>query len=124
MEMYKSEAHLQSVCTFWYKNVYAPMERHRLCLILNNPPNARMGAIFKSMGMERGASDQVYFSPIGKIVWLEYKIKNNDQSDEQLLFERMVTKEFGCDYHIIKSLEQFKNVIFSYERRRTESEQY
>lgn len=122
--VYKSEAHLQSLCTLWYKNEYAPMERHRLILVYNNPPNARMGAILKSLGMERGPGDQLYFSPIGKMVWLEFKIDNNDQSDDQLLFEHMVTVEFGCDYHIIRSVIIFQNIIKKYERRESRSEQY
>jgi len=88
-------------------------DKKRLILIYNNPPNARMGAILKSLGLERGPSDQLFFSPIGKMVWLEYKIDNRKQEPEQETFEKMV-RSFGCEYEIIRDEDQFNQIIKKY----------
>jgi hypothetical protein len=116
---YKSEAELQSKCTIWYRNTHLDRQDD-LILIYNNPPNARMGAILRSLGMRRGPSDQLYFAPInpitmlGKIVWVEYKIDGRKQTPEQIAFEKKV-KLYGCDYVLIRDETEFQLMIKKYE---------
>ncbi len=118
MVKYKSEAELQKECTLWYKNEYSGNDikkKRRLILVYNNPPDARMGAILKSLGLERGVSDQLYFSPIGRLVWIEYKLPGEVQSDEQLIFMMMVKEYSICDYHVVKQKDEFIKLIMMYE---------
>lgn len=108
---YKSEAELQMICTRWYNNSYLK-DRKRLILIYNNPPNARMGAILKSMGLKAGVADQLYFGRVP--VWIEFKIDWNDQSDAQQEFQFMV-EFYGMIYVVIRNEIEFQNVIKTYE---------
>lgn len=111
---YKSEADLQSQCTLWYKNDWCGNDirmKKRLILIYNNPANARLGAILKSLGLERGATDQLFFSPIGVLVWIEYKLGNMKQSDDQIMFEEMLKEYSICVHVVIREKIDFQNLI-------------
>lgn len=102
---YKSEAHLQSLCTKWFRKEY-PEQWYRLFLIFNNPPNGAMASLLKSMGLQKGVSDQLYFTPGLKLHWIEYKIDNRRQSEDQKEFEKLVT-EYGCGYSVIRNEDEF-----------------
>lgn len=106
---YKSEAHLQSLCTKWFRENYLS-QYDRLFLVYNNPPNAAMAGLLKSMGLRRGPADQVYYAPRGKKVWIEYKLGNKSQSDDQLAFQAMV-EAYGEKYYVVKTEEEFKYLI-------------
>lgn len=106
---YKSEAHLQSLCTTWFNHEFIA-QYNNLILVYNNPPNGRMASLLKSMGLRRGTSDQVYFAPNKLIVWIEYKLPGRKQSDDQILFQKMV-QDWGCLYAVVTSETEFQNLI-------------
>lgn len=108
---YKSEAHLQSICVKWFDRAYVG-QQGRLRMIYNNPPNARMGAVLKSMGLRKGTSDLVYFAPGGKIHWIEMKLRGERQSDSQKDFQLLV-EEYGGSYILCYSEQDFQTFINS-----------
>lgn len=110
--MYKSEAHLQSLCTKWFRSTYLE-QWYRLFLIYNNPPNAAMAGLLKSMGLQKGITDQLYFTPNMRLCWIEYKLEGRTQSEDQERFEILV-HNYGFDYAIIKNEEMFIKLIKSY----------
>ena len=108
--MYKSEAHLQSLCTKWHREMY-PAQWDDLILIYNNPPNAIVAAMLKGMGLSRGVSDQLYFNEVRrKLVWLEYKLDGKFQTGDQIIFEQKV-EMYGCEYYVIRNEFEFKTLM-------------
>ena len=69
--------------------------------------------ILQSMGLEAGVSDLIYLSDSGP-VFIELKAGRNTQSDAQKEFEQVVTA-LGHHYHLIRSFDEFRNVINSYQ---------
>lgn len=111
-QIYRSEAHLQSLCTKRFHNTHLD-DPDALILIFNNPANSRMAGIMKAMGLSRGQSDQLWFSP-QCMVWIEYKLPGEVQSNKQLEFEERV-KRYGCKYELVHSETEFDNIINKYE---------
>jgi hypothetical protein len=110
IEQYKSEADLQAQCVKWFDRAYMN-QKFNLFLVYNNPPNAIMGAILKSMGLKRGISDLVYFCPnLGLTYWIEMKLPGEKQSDHQKDFENLVVS-FGFEYKVIDDLTKFVHFI-------------
>lgn len=109
---YKSEAALQAKCTMLFRRLYLD-QYFRLHLIFNNPPNPRMAGVLKSLGLNRGIADQVYFSPIGIVVWIDYKNEKGRQSEEQKMFQNMV-ESYGHKYVLIYNETQFLDTIKMY----------
>lgn len=65
---------------------------------------------FKAMGVRNGVSDLVVVLH-GKVLFIEMKDPAGSQSPEQLDFQNLVTN-LNHEYHIIRSLEQFKELIW------------
>jgi len=73
-------------------------------------PNAgkrswRVAARMKAEGMQAGVSDLCIMLPGGGVLWLELKIGNEKQSDEQLVFER-VCQILDHPYRVIRTLDE------------------
>jgi hypothetical protein len=64
----------------------------------------------KSEGFMVGAADLVVLLPRAKTVFLELKVGSNGQQPSQLLFQKNV-EELGFKYHVVKSLEDVKQVL-------------
>ena len=79
----------------------------------NNPPNKIKGAQLKGMGLVAGVADMSYMSAKG-LVYIELKTETGAQSKEQLIFEQ-VAKSLGYPYHIIRTLEEFQELIKKYQ---------
>lgn len=71
--------------------------------------NAVGGMIMKSMGMMSGVSDLILLS-YKEIKFIEVKKPGGVQSKTQKLFQKLVER-FGFEYHIVKSVEDFKTII-------------
>ena len=65
----------------------------------------------KSLGLERGPTDQLFFSPLKLLVWIEYKIGYAKQSDEQVIFEEMLEEYPFCVHVVIRNETDFQNLI-------------
>lgn len=106
---YKSEAHLQSLCTKWFNKNYLD-QYDKLMLIYNNPPNSAMAGLLKSMGLKSGVSDQLYFTPKLSLCWIEYKLVGRPQSESQKSFQKLV-ENYGFSYVIIRNEDEFVKLI-------------
>ncbi|MNT85710.1 VRR-NUC domain protein [compost metagenome] len=64
----------------------------------------------KNTGFLPGVSDTVIMGDKGKVYWVEFKLPNNNQQENQIEFEQRC-KDLGHEYVVIKSLEQFKDYV-------------
>lgn len=105
----KTEIQLHSECFLWHWNTYVN-ERGLLCYNLNNSANKIQGNQNKALGLIKGRSDMVYYKN-GKAIMIEFKTENGIQSNEQKQWQKMIT-ENNFEYHIIRTLDQFKKIIW------------
>lgn len=64
---------------------------------------------FQETGAMAGVSDLICVTP-QKVLFIELKSKTGRQSVEQKAFEEKI-KSLGFEYHIIRSLDEFENLI-------------
>lgn len=115
--MNNKEDILQSQCYLWLNNNYC-LKHHtpRLCVFSvpnggsRNPIEAKK---LKATGMKAGVSDMIVLLPNAKTLFIELKTETGIQSDVQKEFEQHVVS-LGFEYHLIRSLEQFKKVIYEH----------
>jgi hypothetical protein len=69
----------------------------------------------KAMGRRKGAPDMVYMLTNGQVAFIEFKAPKGRQSPEQKAFEKQADKQH-IEYHIIRSFEQFKELIVNLQR--------
>jgi hypothetical protein len=62
------------------------------------------------MGVRNGVSDLIVVLD-SKVLFIELKDGNNQQSTHQIDFEQVV-KDLNHNYYVIRSLEQFKQLIW------------
>mgnify|MGYP006374673963 CR=1 FL=1 len=106
----REESLLQASCVQWFKNNYCLKHQKPRYDIFSVPNEATWNNNnFKAMGVRKGASDLVVV--MNKVIFIEMKDQKGSQSDDQIDFEEVVT-ELGHNYHIIRSLEQFKKLIW------------
>lgn len=106
----KSESKLQQEAFIWFSNNY-PDLRGLLYHNYNNPPNARTGAMLKSMGLVKGVADMTFLYH-GQVFFIELKNEKGYQTPKQKDWQNLVTKH-GFKYVIIKNIEDFKCFILS-----------
>lgn len=104
----QSEIKLQSECFIFHWNNYTS-ERGLLCYNLNNSANKIQGNQNKALGLIKGRCDMVLYKN-GKATMLEFKTEEGKQSKEQKEWQNLIELQ-GFDYHIIRSLEDFKKII-------------
>ena len=106
----REESLLQASCVQWFKNNYCLKHQKPRYDIFSVPNEATWNNNnFKAMGVRKGASDLVVV--MNKVIFIEMKDQKGSQSDDQIDFEEVVTG-LGHNYHIIRSLEQFKQLIW------------
>lgn len=113
--MQQSEDRLQQECFIWHWNTY-PEERRLLYHNYNNAVNRIKGAQLKGVGVVAGVADLTYIAPGGSVVYIELKLPEGKQSKAQKKFEEAVTKR-GARYEIVRSLDQFKEIIGEYHEK-------
>lgn len=110
----KSESALQQQIFNWYNNNYCLKNIEKRGMIFSIPNGGTrhiMEAMtLKATGLLKGASDLIVILPNGKLMFVELKQPKGIQSLEQKDFENRV-KLLGFEYHIVKSLEEFKILI-------------
>ena len=104
----ESEDKIQSDCYVWFHNTY-PNLRGLLCYNLNNSKNRIDGARNKAKGLIAGRSDMVLYYNSNAFM-IEFKTSDGSQSAGQKEWEALV-KSQGFQYHIVRSLEEFKSLI-------------
>lgn len=127
-----SESSIQQNCFIWLTNNYG-LKHHSPRLKMFSVPNElamMLGAILKSYripdsivnkavsqvldkmrstGMISGVSDTIVVMP-NKTIYCEFKTTEGRQSEKQKEFQQIVTN-LGHKYYIVRSLEQFKEII-------------
>lgn len=104
----QSEDKLQSECYLWFHETY-PEYRGLLCYNLNNSRNRIRASMDKSMGLQKGRADMVFYWQ-GSAYHIELKTLQGVQGSDQRKWEAAI-KTAGFDYVIIRSLEKFKEYI-------------
>lgn len=67
---------------------------------------------FKLTGLKKGVADTHILFPNGKIIFVEFKTPTGTQRPEQKEFQLQV-EALGFKYYIVRSVEQFKEIICS-----------
>ena len=106
-----TESQIQAACFQWHWNTY-PLERMRLFMNYNNPPNKIMGGQLKAQGMLAGVADMTYLLHQGRVAFIEFKNEIGKQSTEQKKFE-VVCVSLNIPYFICRSLDEFQEIILS-----------
>ena len=105
----ETEGRIQQECFQWHWNNY-PSQRGRLFLVHNNPLNKIDGARRKAMGMVAGVSDLIYLRDNLPPLCIEMKDETGRQSEAQANWQK-VAESVGCEYVIVRSLDEFKQAI-------------
>lgn len=107
----KNERRIQQDIVMYYRNSYCLAHHTPRCLVLSipnegNPRLAQTGAL-------SGASDLLVIhrmpNTTNRVIFVEVKAGGR-QSEKQRIFENHV-KSMGMEYVIVRSLDEFKNVI-------------
>jgi len=111
----KAENKIQAEIVQWYTNNYCLKHHNNRALIFSVPnelgkENAIQTLQAKATGLLSGVSDLVVITPKSKVLFVELKTEIGKQSQSQKEFETRVSL-LGFQYHIIRSLEQFQNLI-------------
>lgn len=125
----KSESRIQQELVQWYRNNFCLAHHSPRCLILsipneNNPRKAQTGAY-------AGASDLLIIHVVNKnsirVIFAEIKTEEGMLSDAQEGFQEHITsmaeflnkfeidgiKIHTLEYHVVRSLEEFKSIIIN-----------
>lgn len=110
----QTEDKLQQDIYMWYNNTYCLKHHNPRGLIFSVPNggtrNIREAMTMKATGLLSGVSDLIVVLPNGKLLFVELKLQKGRQSETQKDFEIRVCN-LGFEYHIIRSLEQFKELV-------------
>lgn len=106
-ELDKSEELIQHECWRWYHNTYclpihSPLS---MCFHIANENQHRLART----GVMSGVAD-LYINHKGRHFWVEMKTPTGKQSPKQIEFEEKA-KKCGVDYYVIRSLDEFKQLI-------------
>jgi hypothetical protein len=106
----RSEAELQKACVRWFDD-NVKLSQAFLFSVPNGGTRHKLEAIsLKKQGLRPGVSDLILLVQ-DNIIFLELNFKNGKQYEHQLFFEKVVNA-LGFNYYIIKSLEEFKVIVY------------
>lgn len=106
--METTEARLQQECYIYFNNTY-PHLRGLFFKIKNEGTNKITGARDKATGLVAGVADSCLL--INKTaVFIEFKTETGKKSQAQKEWEKIIN-EAGYQYFIIRSIDQFKELI-------------
>jgi hypothetical protein len=118
--MKNNEDILQSEIVKWYNNSYCLKFQNPRGVIFSVPNGGNRNKIeamkFKATGLLAGVSDLIVILPNGILLFIEIKTDFGNQQPNQIDFQNLVTA-LGFHYHIIRSLEQFKELIHETQTR-------
>jgi hypothetical protein len=107
----REEGLIQSKCVEWFRNNYC-LKHHKPRYDIFSVPNEATykNNQFKALGVRNGVSDLVVVLS-NKVLFIELKDGNNQQSTHQIDFEKVVT-DLNHSYFLIRSFEQFQQLIW------------
>lgn len=113
------EDKLQMACVRWFELQY-----NQYAIYLHHSPNGGYrtpaeASIFKSMGTRAGFPDLLLFLPNQYYCFMgiELKVGNNKQSPAQLQMQQAF-ESVGAKYVVVRSLDEFMDVVDTYMRMR------
>ena len=110
-----TEAKTQQEIVRWFRNNYCLKFHDPRCVIFSVPNesrNARENMQKKATGLMAGVSDLIVVLP-GKVLFVEVKTDTGRKSKNQKTFKEIVSN-LGFDYFVVRSLEEFKHVVYRY----------
>jgi hypothetical protein len=107
-QLKKTEDRIQSECYIWFHNSF-PDYRGLLCYNLNNSKNRIDGARNKALGLQAGRADMTFYWK-GTAYFFELKTEIGTQQPVQKTWMLQMLSH-GFEYHIIRDLETFQNII-------------
>ncbi len=117
-EIMKSEARIQQEIVIWFRNNYCLLHSEPRCVIFS-VPNEGMDIREQrkkiATGLMAGVSDLIVVLP-DVVLFIEVKDDRGTQKPKQKDFEEIV-KNLGYNYHIVRSLEDFQKIIYSFIRK-------
>ena len=103
--MQKSESKIQQEIVIWYRNNNLN-NNNIIFSVPNEGKNAKEQMFKKATGLMSGISDLIVINN-GKVLFIECKDSKGKQSDKQKDFQNIVELQ-GFEYHLVRSLEEFK----------------
>jgi hypothetical protein len=107
-----TEEQLQQQIILYYNNNFclkAHNPRNIIFSVPNDSSNFMETKRKVNTGLLRGVSDLIIIIP-NKILFIELKIEKGIQSEVQKEFQKRV-EALGFEYHLVRSLEQFKTTL-------------
>jgi len=108
-----TEDQLQQQIYTWYNNTFCLKNHNPRHVIFSVPNGGSRNVIeakkMKATGLLPGVSDLIILQP-NKTLFIELKIEKGVQSEVQKEFEQRV-KLLGFEYHLIRSLNEFQNIL-------------
>jgi hypothetical protein len=115
-----TEDQLQAQIYTYYNNNYCLKNQNPRGIIFSVPNGGTRFVVeakkLKQTGLLSGVSDLILITPKGKAIFLELKTQTGKQSDSQKDFEIRI-KNLGYKYYIIRTLEEFKELINSINKK-------
>mgnify|MGYP006921348717 CR=1 FL=1 len=114
----KIELRFQSQCFQWFHNTYGRFGHNGRMFRIKNELDSfggsgltRMKQLSENLatGIIPGVADAGLIVHEG-MVWFEFKVGNNTQSEEQINWQKCVRKH-GHLYFVVTTLEQFQKII-------------
>ena len=108
----KSESKIQQEIVMWYKNAFCLIHHNPRRMILSIPNEGSQGRIgnLQQTGLYSGAADLLVIH--NTIIFVECKDDKGTQKPKQINFQQHC-EQMGIDYHIVRSLQDFKDVILN-----------
>ena len=102
-----TEAQLQQNIIIWYRNNYQMHGKGLIFSVANE--STYKNKTFKATGTMAGVSDLIVVTP-SKTIFVELKTEIGVQSEKQKEFQKAI-ENLNHEYYLIRSLEQFKNIL-------------
>ena len=113
----KAESKIQQQIVMWYRNTYCTIKnnpRHLIFSVPNEGKDIKEQLAKRATGMLSGVSDLIVVRP-DEVLFIECKDAKGKQREQQKNFQNTVDA-LGFEYHVVRSLEEFKKIIHAKEK--------
>lgn len=113
----KAESKIQQEIVMWFRNNYCTKKNNPRCTIFSVPnegKDIKEQLAKRATGMLSGVSDLIIVRP-NEVLFIECKDAKGKQREQQINFQNTVSA-LGFEYHLVRSLEEFKEIIHGKEK--------
>lgn len=112
------EHNLQVACVNWFRYQYQTIGKRLVAVGNGGKRDAITGAMLKAEGVLAGVADLILFVPNNRYhgLMIEMKTKTGRQSEAQKEWQQEIEKYDLYKYVVVRSLEEFMNIINDYLR--------